>query len=237
MKILFVCSGNHGLSPIVSAQADSLVKAGHEVQIHRIVGKGIWGYLSNVPKLHSVIRRTRFDAIHAHYSFCGIACALATRRPIVCSLMGSDVKSSGLWRMIIRFFAKYIWGSTVVKSTDMMISMKLTSKDVHVIPNGVDLDLFVPMDRNECRAKIGWGNASKIVLFAADPSRMEKNFDLAHNSMLHLGYDDVELKVVFGVEQKEMPQFYNAADVLLLTSKWEGSPNVIKEAMACTLPS
>jgi glycosyltransferase involved in cell wall biosynthesis len=151
--------------------------------------------------------------------------------------MGSDVKSSGLWRMIIRFFAKYIWGSTVVKSTDMMISMKLTSKDVHVIPNGVDLDLFVPMDRNECRAKIGWGNASKIVLFAADPSRMEKNFDLAHNSMLHLGYDDVELKVVFGVEQKEMPQFYNAADVLLLTSKWEGSPNVIKEAMACTLPS
>lgn len=228
MKILFVCSGNHGLSPIVSAQADSLVKAGHEVQIHRIVGKGIWGYLSNVPKLHSVIRRTRFDAIHAHYSFCGIACALATRRPIVCSLMGSDVIQSGVYRKVIRFFVKYIWGATIVKSQDMKDKLGLSK--LQVIANGIDLEHFRPMDRTACRAQLGW-DEGQYALFLADPERPEKNYALAEAAVIMV--PGLRIKVVSKVKHSEVPVFLNASNVVILSSLWEGSPNVVKEAMAC----
>lgn len=45
-----------------------------------------------------------------------------------------------------------------------------------------------------------------------------------------------ELKVHYGISQQDVPDILNKADVVLLTSKWEGSPNVVKEAMACNCP-
>ena len=45
-----------------------------------------------------------------------------------------------------------------------------------------------------------------------------------------------ELVIVAGRAQETLPDFYNAADVLLLTSASEGSPNVVRESMACNLP-
>ena len=76
----------------------------------------------------------------------------------------------------------------------------------------------------------------KTVLFLADPDRESKNFPLAQEAFNFFDPANAELKVLYGISQQNVPQTLNAADVILLTSKWEGSPNVVKEAMACNCP-
>ncbi len=76
----------------------------------------------------------------------------------------------------------------------------------------------------------------KYILFASNPARPEKNFALAKQTVENLNNEKIELKVVYGVDHKLMPIYLNASDVLFLTSKCEGSPNIVKEAMACNIP-
>lgn len=148
--------------------------------------------------------------------------------------MGSDVKKSGLWRFVIKYFIMHKWEKTIVKSKDMKLALEIDK--VEVIPNGVDLDIFRPMNKNDCRKELGWDIEKKIILFAADPKRPEKNFSLAKKATENLNIQDVELKVIYPVPHKDIPLYLNAADLLLSTSLWEGSPNIIKEAMACNCP-
>lgn len=237
MKVLFVFSGNSlyfDISPFINAQAESLRKLGHTIDYYPVKGKGLWGYLSNITKISKFIKQGDYDIVHSHYSFCGIVSALATEKPVVCSLMGSDVKKSGLWRFIIKYFIMHKWKRTIVKSKDMKLTLGIDK--VEVIPNGVDLDIFRPMNKNDCRKELGWDIGNKIILFAADPKRPEKNFSLAKKATETLNIQDVELKVVYPVPHKDIPIYLNAADLLLSTSLWEGSPNIIKEAMACNCP-
>lgn len=233
MKVLFVSSGNskRGISPIVKAQGDSLENLGIRIDYFTIIGHGLIGYLKNVPRLRRSIKQGKYDLVHAHFSLSGIVATLSGACPLVVSLMGSDVKRSGLWRRVLRFFIKKMWSATIVKSDDMKKSLGLDC--VHVIPNGVDLNEFRPLDKYQCRAKLGWNVDKDIVLFAADPSRFEKNYPLAEHSVRGLKDDNVEMRVVHHVDHNTMPEYINASDIVLLTSFWEGSPNVVKEAMAC----
>lgn len=231
MKVLFVCSGNKGISPIVQAQADSLARQGLEIEFFPIVGKGLRGYIKNVPALRRHIKQSHPHIVHAHYSLSGIAASMASKVPVITSLMGSDVMQSWIGRQIIRFFVLCIWKATIVKSPEMRD--KLQATHTIVIPNGVNTEIFLPLDKDMCREKIGWCDATKYVLFAANPQRPEKNFPLAQQAMHEHLLADCTLKVVHSISQGDIPFYLNAADVVLLTSSWEGSPNIIKEAMAC----
>jgi len=235
MKILFVCSGNKGISPIVKSQADSLKNKEVELEVFPIKGQGLQGYLKNIPKLKKQILTFKSDIIHSHYSFCGIISSLAAKKiPVVVSLMGSDTYQFNIMKSTIRYFANYRWSKTIVKSEDMKIRLGLNN--AIILPNGVDLNLFRPLDKKECRIKLGWEGDKKYILFASNPARPEKNFTLAKQTVVNLNNEKIELKVVYGVDHKLMPIYLNASDVLLLTSKWEGSPNIVKEAMSCNIP-
>lgn len=229
MKVLFVSSGNSGdISPIVLNQARSLLSADDtlEIDFFLVKGKGLKGYLRHIPALRKQVRAFRPDLIHAHYSLCGMLAALAfTKVPVITSLMGSDVKSSGTMRRIINFCSRRAWKASIVKSGDLDSSLQLRNK--HVIPNGVDLSVFRPTDKTT--------GVPPVILFAADPSRKEKNFSLAEAALEKIEAP-FELRTLVQVPHAEMPAAYSRADIVLLTSLWEGSPNVIKEAMACGLP-
>ena len=236
MKVLFVSSGNSvvGISPIIKNQGESLIAQGEEITYFTIKGKGIKGYLRNVRPLRELIKQNNFDLIHAHYSMSAFVASLAGARPLVVSLMGSDVKSEKYYKFIIKFFHRLFWSAIVVKSKDMKTALKI--KDAIIIPNGVDFEKFKPLDRNKCKSELAWDASKQHILFAASPSRYEKNFALAEAAFSTLKNKNIELKSLQDVPNKLMPVYHNAADMVLLTSLWEGSPNVIKEAMACNVP-
>jgi glycosyltransferase involved in cell wall biosynthesis len=76
-----------------------------------------------------------------------------------------------------------------------------------------------------------------FVLFAANPDNPIKRYTLAKEAVALLkSRFDVELVVVFRAPHEQMPLYMNACDVLILTSAHEGSPTVVKEALACNLP-
>ena len=236
MKVVFVCSGNYGITALVKAQADSLRSAGLDVLIYPIIGKGLLGYLKNIRTLRQYLKEHKPDLVHAHYSFSGFVASLSTRLPVLVSLMGSDVHQSVFIRPLIRFCSRYLWKQTIVKSENMKVRLGL--KHVQVIPNGVNLELFKPLDKSDCRKKLSWDQYEKHILFvsACDPNRPEKNLSLAEETVRSCPRLDIKLHVISEVGQAEMPVYVNASDLLLLTSKWEGSPNTVKEAMACNVP-
>ncbi len=235
MRVLFVARETVKglLSPLVSRQGDSLKDAGVEVEYFPIRGKGRGGYIRSVFALRRYLRLNRFDVIHAHYSLSSFAATLAGARPLIVSLMGSDVLRGKVERYWLRRLAKGRWSALIVKSEEMKAVLGIRS--AAVIPNGIDMESFRPLAENEARANSGFASG-KHVIFVGDPGRDEKNFDLARCAYDLLKRDRVELHVISGLSHESMPDIMNAADVLLLTSRYEGSPNVIKEAMACNCP-
>ena len=238
VKVLFVRSGNKGQHPITQNQGDSLVDAGCEVVYYDVLGKGLLGYLKNLAPLRREIRVHQPDVIHAHYSLCGFLASLSfSSIPITVSLMGSDVLSSGVfYKWLLRIWGGFFWKKVIVKSEEMFNVLRIG--DALIVPNGVNKMDFFHVDRAYARQQLGWDESLSIALFASDPERPEKNYDLFKRALLLLqkqGLNIVE-KHLCNLNKAEMMLYYNAANLLVLTSFHEGSPNVIKEAMFCNCP-
>lgn len=246
MKVLFVSSGNKsGGKPtnLILAQGESLLRAGVDLDYFTLMGRGFFGYLSNYKKLRDYLQTNSYDVIHAHYIYSGIIAWMAKKdHKLIVSLMGSDIISnknklynwdllSFTTRFITKIWARYFFDFTIVKSKEMGDALIGKTK-YDVIPNGVDFDVFHPVDMKNAREALGLNQSDKIVLFAADPCRPEKNFKLAE-SAINILKSNIKLLVVHNISQRELNNYYNAADLILLTSLYEGSPNVIKEALAC----
>ena len=236
MKVLFISSGNsvNGISPIITNQGESLKKNGISISFFTICGKGLVGYLKSIGSIRKKIKNEKFDIIHAHYSFSGFAAALAGAKPLVVSLMGSDVKSNWYRRFIIKLVNWLFWTSTIVKSDDMKKAICI--KKALVLPNGVDCNKFYPINKEEALNHTMWDKNKRHILFAANPDRYVKNFKLAKRAFELINKPNIELHSLSNIKNKYMPFYINSADVVLLTSLWEGSPNVIKESMACNRP-
>lgn len=237
MKILFVYSGNksNGIGPIIQNQANSIKECGIEIDYFPIVGKGLNGYYRATKNLRTHLMHNNYHVFHAHYSLSGIVCSLSGCKPLIVSLMGSDLKQNTILRYLVAFFQIFYWKHTIVKSKDMFKSL-VFKKSASIIPNGVNLDKFRPIDKKTSVSYSKYDDKKINILFAANPKRPEKNYMLAKNSFDLLKINNKELHTLENIPNELMPYYYNSSDVVLLTSKWEGSPNVIKEAMACNRP-
>lgn len=250
MKVIFVASGNKKgagqVSSFVQSQYDSLKAEGLEMVLFPVVGHGALAHLKAAWQLRKIVRREKPDVIHAHYSVYGYVAALATmcmchKPEIVVSILGSFPRRNKKWRLV-RYCVLHVWDKTIVKSERTKRQLGL---DVPVIPNGVNLDRFHPMNYKEARKAVGWSEGiseleneriseKKYIIWCSNPERPEKDWALAQAAVAQM--NDVELVAVYNKTPQEVCTYMNAADCLLLTSVSEGSPNVIKEAMACNCP-
>lgn len=236
MKVLFVASGNKkfGVSSFVASQAKSLEQAGVDVIVFPVVGHGWKGYAANLPKLRKTIRQENPDLIHAHYTTCGLLASLVTGKPVVVSVLGSFPNPKAFKLKWVKFFIKNIWTLTITKSRRTANQISLPG--IHVIPNGVNIEQFKPYPFDESRKILGFDDGHKYVIFVSNPDRPEKNYKMAEEAVRQLNDPAVRLVPVFDKPHDDVVRYMSAADALILTSVSEGSPNVIKEAMACNCP-
>lgn len=187
-----------------------------------------------------------FDLIHAHFGQAGFLACLATRIPVVVTFHGSDVfgvgrgrgksLASALLRSVSQI-ARYLASSVIAVSP--LVKEGLGEKDAHVIPMGINRDLFRPLARSDARRQLGWPLDERTVLFVGGANDRVKRFWLAQEAVSHLASTasfPVALRVCDRVPPDTMPLFLNAADVLVITSVHEGSPVRLREALACGLP-
>ncbi|MWV65497.1 glycosyltransferase [Halorubrum sp. JWXQ-INN 858] len=174
-----------------------------------------------------------YDLVHANYGLTAPPAVIQPRHPVVLTLWGSDLM--GKYGSVSRLCSRFV-DEVVVMSAEMAVQC---DRDCHVIPHGIDVDLFRPLPRETARRELEWDDERHHVLFPYDQSREVKDFPRASRIVDRLGTeldDPVDLHSVSGIAHRRMPLYMNAADVLLLTSKREGMPNSVKEALACNLP-
>jgi glycosyltransferase involved in cell wall biosynthesis len=236
-----------GYGSFVKAQMESLRPLGVEFDVLYLNGReSLWNYVRGVPHLRRKLSLKPYDLVHAHFGMSGCVALFQSRVPVVVSFMGDDVlgrfKRNGRISLVGRFFrlSSYFLArrvaAVIVKTQEMKNILRLSS--AHVIPNGVDLDLFQPVARKEARQALGLAPAKQIVLFPFDPAIENKRYDLVEAAVNKAKAEipNLEILAVSTVPRDHMPLYMNAADALVLASQSEGSPNAVKEAMAVNLP-
>lgn len=232
MKVLIVCSKNSGrIAPFISDQVEALQKVGLNCEYFTVEGKGIKGYLLNLLPLWRKIKAYRPDIVHAHYGLSGVLANLQRRVPVVTTYHGSDInnpKVRRFSRIAIRLSA---WNIFVSQKNIQLSGVK---KRFSLIPCGVDTNVFKSMDKAMCRQKYDFGPYEKLILFAGAFDNQVKNPELAISAVAKIS--DARLLELKGYDRAQVAELMNAVDVCLMTSHTEGSPQFVKEALACNCP-
>jgi glycosyltransferase involved in cell wall biosynthesis len=233
-------------APFLVQQVKSLKAAGIDVVVYPFRGgKNPFNYLKAWIRLRQLYTLKEFDLIHAQFGQSGLL-ALGSKLPLVVTFHGSDLQgyvgergepmfSGFLLQVLSRYIAR-------CASQRIVVSKHLTHHlppdlHVHIIPCGVDLALFHIMDQWDARQQLGLPVNKHLLLFAANPDNPIKRYALAQQSVsLVSSQFDVELVTISDVPHEMVPVYMNACDALLMTSKHEGSPTVVKEALACNFP-
>lgn len=233
----------NGEARFYQQQVAGLRDLGHTVDTLSVPGSRILG--ETTPKNRPVSAYARYypkaiaaasgeyDVVHANYGLTAPPAIAQPFHPVVLTLWGSDLMGKYGW---LSDLCSRFADAVVVMSEEMA---ETVSSESYVIPHGIDLKTFRPLPQTTARSRLGWNADAHHILFPYDPSRPVKNFPRAERIVERIRADfdpPIELQTVSGVEHAEMPWYMNAADALILTSKREGMPNSVKEALACNLP-
>lgn len=257
MKVLTVTNmyprpGATSLGIFVRDHVETLRALGVEMDVFSTdVSRGRKAYVTDVKRLRDHLRDHAYDVVHAHHTFCTLQCvaAGAKRRgvPLLLSCHEGELflprrtpnpEARGLKRIVYDRRVK----RAAMRASDAVVVVERTlprlagyDGEFRVIPPGVDVDLFAPEDRAAARRALGWDPGERVVFFPASPRRgFVKGYDLFQEAVKEL--DGVRVEIGGAIAPPDMPRHMNAADVVVQASRFEASPMVVKEAMACNRP-
>ena len=253
MKILIVGNNKPGrFAPFVEEQARALQLQGCDVVFFGVQGKGIWGYLRSLPALKHAIKQHQPDLIHAHYGLSGLLANLQRRVPVVTTYHGSDINKPNILRfskiaMLLSAYNIFVSqrNVTLALSPNSLITYRL-KKRYTLLPCGVNIPQpwsEMQTQRVEQLTLNQWVQEKlnvgvKHVLFAGAFNNAVKDPELAKAAIHELESKGVKVELIElkGYNRDQVNALMYNCDALLMTSKTEGSPQVIKEAMACGCP-
>jgi teichuronic acid biosynthesis glycosyltransferase TuaC len=243
-----------GAGSFVAAQVESLRKLGIDIDVLHLrrldAGRRVYRNLAD--RVRRLVAAHDPELVHVAYG--GVMAATVTAavrdRPVLVTFHGSDVlggRGTSLVSTLSRRVgvlasrrAAHRAAGIIAVSQNVLaaIPSNVDRSRVWLVPNGVDLERFQPRDKLLSRQRLGWDSTRRHVLFPSSPDRPEKRYHLACaavNCLLEQGVM-VDLHVLDRVPYDEVALWLNAADAIVLTSAHEGSPVVVKEALACDVP-
>lgn len=252
MRVLMITSG--GVIPgrirttnFVKRQADYLRAAGVTVEDFNFDGRqSPRRYLTAWAGVQRRLAAGAYDLVHAQFGQSGVL-AFPKRLPLVVTLRGDDLQGIiadergrvGFQGRLLQGISRWVAAraDAVIVVSDHMRALVPREDHVYTIPSGLDFSLFRLIPRDEARRYLGLPLDRRLILFAGRPHEPRKRYTLARRAVeLVNGALNPEIVVAWGVPFADMPYYMNACDALIFTSIQEGSPNVVKEALACNLP-
>jgi glycosyltransferase involved in cell wall biosynthesis len=257
MKILTITNmypfvGERHYGSFVREHVDALQSEGVEVDVMFVNPReGKLRYLTELPRLARAMRAGSYDVLHAQHSYCavqtaGLRSVLRLDTPLLFTIHEGEAYSSSsvgrsmtltkrlaYWKRLKRLALDL--SDHVVTVDERLLAVLDYRGPYSVIAPAVDTELFRPLDRAECRGRLGLPRDQAILFFPASVARPEKGAEAFEAALACL---DRKVHVVYGgqIERAEMPLYMNAANVVVQTSHFEASPMVVKEAMACDTP-
>jgi len=245
MRILVITS-EWNLCPFISRQVEFLRNKNFEIDVFVFRGnKSPIRYLLAWLRLRKNFTLSKYDLVHAIFGQSALL-AIPFIKPLIVSFHGSDllgIKDENgkntvkgyILQILSRYIAKAATNVTVV-SSDMAKCLP-DSINYLLLPCGVDLNLFKPSSSETCRNKLKLPKNKKLILFGGRPERSDKRLWLAKQAVSAISQKyNAELITMCSIPYEAVPEYINACDVVLLTSLKEGSPNIVKEALACNVP-
>ena len=213
---------------------------GIQCDVFFINGKenGKKAYLEAIFELRKLLCMNSYDVIHCHHVFSALVLLLTSfnfRKICIISYQNSPRYEGGL---LLFHLLKLITYKIIIKNNN--ISKKY--KNTFHLPNGVDTNLFYHRNRNDCLNILKLDKNKNYILFVDSntKSRTQKRHDRFKHTLNILKrdykYNNLEPIVLTNVKRNLMPIYINAVNVYLLTSDFEGSPNTVKECVACGTP-
>jgi glycosyltransferase involved in cell wall biosynthesis len=219
----------------VRDQIDALGRLGVEVERFEFP-PGRSEYVPATRRLRRILRRQRFDLVHAHYGLVGWCARLAGASPLLVSFHGTDVRH---W-LVGPLSRRLAWRADLVAGVSRSLFAEEGGRpglpavpSSAVLPCGPDLSRFGPLPREEARRQLGLDPAGRYLFFPANPARPEKRHDRAAQLA---AASDAELLTGGSIEPGLMPTWINAANAVLVTSDYEGFGLAALEALACDVP-
>lgn len=220
-------------SPFVKEQVESIRRLYPDIAVDVRVIEGErprWPYVREMLRLPGIVRKGRYDIVHAHFGLTLVS-TLFVRTPVVITFHGSDLQVSP---------TRQLSGLLAPRASKVIVVAERLKEALgygEVIPCGIDVERFAPP------ASLGNGSCYEPtrklrVLFPSNPARKEKNYGLFAAACDELENRGIRVERVHlvNIAKEKVPEIYWNCDVMLLTSLSEGSPTVIKEAIAAKLP-
>jgi teichuronic acid biosynthesis glycosyltransferase TuaC len=239
LRILVVLSGNATGEihhTFVFEQIDS-IKSKYNIDYDTILikGKGIFGYLKNLKHIKSKIKKYKPDLVHAHFGLSGLLSNLQRTVPVITTYHGSEIRTFAV--NLLSSFCAILSGYNIYVAHHIRDKMYFKpQKNFSIIPCGIDLNEITEIEKSVSQSKMNLNKENINIVFSGAFDNPVKNYDLAKTAIGLIPEGAINLIELKGYKRSEVNYLLNACDLVLLTSMSEGSPQIIKEAMACNCP-